>query len=92
MSYVYAEHRFFVFTEEGVKKTFAVIAKAREAFSCADAVRASMLLQAAGAGDSWKNMAVIDYLEESGYLTALPCAQTEAWQRRVFVPGEKPLP
>lgn len=84
MSYKYEEMRHKVFTEEGV----AMLIKAREmvqrAISVSGAVMASNIIEVMGCGDSWVQLAVIDYLIESRVIREV--TPPETWgQNRVFV-------
>ena len=95
MSYVYAEQRPFVFTEDGQVKLLAVIRKTRQCLELAGAVRASVLLSAArsvGGGDGWEAMAVVGRLTELNMIqVATDSALTPAGQDRVFISGIVPL-
>lgn len=85
--YVYAEHRAHVFTERGQEQLLTVLKCARECIEKSGAVLAVKLLNAAGSGDSWDMMAVVERLVELNYLRAVyDCG---AWQDIVYVKGGK---
>lgn len=95
MSYMYSDLRRSVFTEEGQLRVLSVIRKARQCLELSGAVRAGILLSAAGSGDSgnsWEMMAAVDRLEELKMLRVITdSAATPAWQDRVFVAGSASL-
>ena len=81
--YEYQKERPYVFTDEGSRKFLEVFKAAERCFTIAGAVTAGRLLEAAGSGDSWQNMAVVDRLLEIGAAEEIP--RSCAWQHRVFV-------
>lgn len=87
--YSYAVERPFCFTEEGQLKLLAVRDKAFELLRQGGAVEASVLLGAAGSGESWQHMVVVDRLVEIGELREIPNPFSSAWQHRVFVRGNR---
>ena len=89
MPYVYEEHRPFVLTDEGQRKLLNVLSCARKAIDFGGAVMAGKLLIAAGTGDQWDCMAVVDRLVELGYLSHVTEGFANAWQHRVFVEGRQ---
>jgi hypothetical protein len=95
VSYLYSNHRAFVFTEAGQAKLLNTLAKARHCIEVAGAVRAGILLSAASTdtgGNSWDCMAIVERLVELGYLELHPCASHRAWQDEVYVAGGKRFP
>lgn len=82
MTYSYIEQKPYTLTDEGQRKLLAVRDCARDLCTKAGAVRAGILLHAAGSGDSWENMALVDRLVEIGDLRVVHDAS--AWQDRIF--------
>jgi hypothetical protein len=89
MAYDYQEQRPFVFTEKGQEKMLCVLDRARECLKQSGVVRADVLLNAAGGGDTWKHMACVERLVELGYLRALSGNKDRAWQHGVYEAGNK---
>jgi len=87
MSYEYLKERSYVLTKEGQCKMFNVRNVADQAIKISGAVRADKLMDAAGSGNSWSLMAVVDYLVEVGELREIPTYG--AWQHRVFVSAKE---
>lgn len=83
--YQYSDYKSYVLTDEGQRKLLAVRDFAFKALAISGAVRAQELLNAAGSGDSWSNMACIDCLVELSDIREIPT--DGAWQHRVFVSG-----
>jgi hypothetical protein len=85
MSYVYQNHRLWIFTEEGVRDLLVV---KDHVAGLLDAAGAVMLWKAIAtvSGDSWHQLAIMDYLVELGYLREITTPGVAA-QHRVFVGG-----
>lgn len=83
--YNYDTEKPYTLTDEGQRKCFTVRNVADHALKIAGAVRADVLMTAAGSGDSFKLMACVDRLVEIGELREIPTHG--AWQHRVFVSG-----
>ena len=81
--YDYQKERPYVFTDEGSRKFLAVFKCMEHAFITTEAVTTGRLLEVAGSGCSWQNMAVVDRLLEVGVAREIPT--NGAWQNRIFV-------
>lgn len=84
--YVYAEQRPALFTESGVEMLTSVRRAVEKALKLAGAVRAQEALSAAS-GDTWVQLAVLDYLVEKGEIREITTRDGLAAQHRVFVAG-----
>ncbi len=82
MSYVYQELHGYVFTEPEVKALLRIRDFVDKACGTAGAVRAQEMMSAAGSGDSWEKLALIDYLEETEEIYCI--YKSGAWQHRVY--------
>jgi hypothetical protein len=86
MSYDYAEERPKLFTENGVEVLTAVRRNVARALAAGGAVQAGFAISGVG-GDSWVQLAALDYLVEKGELREIT-EQGKVWgQHRVFVKG-----
>lgn len=86
MSYSYAEQRPELFTESGVEVLTAVRSNVARALKAAGAVMADKAISGVG-GDSWVQLAALDYMVEKGELREVT-EQGKVWgQHRVFVKG-----
>lgn len=85
MSYDYQTERPYVFTEDGVHDVMAVAERVRACIKYSGAVD---MTQATACklrtGDGWKELALVDYLVETGRLKEVTPPDT-AGQDRVFV-------
>lgn len=86
MGYNYTTERPYTLTDEGQKKCFKVLDKARELVAKAGCVRGDALM-ADLMGVSWENLAVIDRLVELKYLFDVPIVPMPLQQHRIFVLG-----
>lgn len=85
MSYDYATCRPELFTESGVEVLTAVRRNTEKALEVAGAVRAQEAISGTG-GDSWTQLAALDYMLEKGELREV--TGPDVWgQHRVFVAG-----
>ena len=81
MSYVYAEQRKNLFTEEGLKLVMEAKDKALFCIQVSGAVKMDKLLQT---GSSWDSLAAVDYLVETKIIREI--TPNTCWgQDRVFV-------
>lgn len=88
MSYVYAELRPTVLTEEGVEMLTTVRRTVERALKIAGAVRAQEALSNVS-GDTWKQLAVLDYMVEKREIREIREVEQAgaATQHRIFVSG-----
>lgn len=84
MSYVYADHRAFVFTEEGQKDFLKVRDKAKELLTKSGAVTSQYLTQDL-TGLSWNHLACVDRLVELGELLEVQNPHHHWGQHRIYV-------
>lgn len=84
MSYVYADLRPKIFTEEGVAMLIATRDEAQRLLHKSGAVRADMIMTTC---DSWLMLACIDYLVEVHDLLEVTRKDQVHAQNRVFVAG-----
>lgn len=83
MSYVYTEQRDKLFTEQGVAVLLRVRTNAERALKAAGAVRAQEATAGVG-GDSWTQLAALDFMVEQGEIVEVTGGGV--WgQHRVFV-------
>lgn len=82
--YDYATQRPSLFTEEGIEKLEQVRRNVRKAFKLAGAVRVQEALRGV-MGDSWEQLACIDYLAEKGEIKVVD--RTEVTQYQVYIAG-----
>lgn len=81
MSYDYGKMRASVLTTGGARSMLAVHAHVLSAPG-EGLVSGGALIGAAGSGDSWERMAVVDFLREVGVLRLV--ATGNAWQDNVY--------
>jgi hypothetical protein len=87
VSYSYASHRAFVFTEAGQVTFLRIRDHAKYLLKTAGACRMQELLSVAGSGSSWDHMACVDRLVELGELQRLTPVGTVSGQHEIFVQG-----
>jgi uncharacterized membrane-anchored protein len=85
--YVYTELRPELFTEEGVEKLTQIRRNVERALRDGGAVRAQEATRSVY-GDSWLQLAALDYMVEKGEIREITGPDVAA-QHRVFVAGRK---
>jgi hypothetical protein len=83
MSYVYADERPRLFTEEGVEMLTAIRRNVARALKVAGAVRAQEAM-AGVCGNSWLQLAVFDYMVEKNELIEVTDPDKVWSQHRIF--------
>lgn len=68
MSYKYENQRPYVMSDEGQRNVMRTLDYARKSAPFGGAVTTFGLMRASSPGDSWKALAIVDRLEEMGYL------------------------
>lgn len=86
MSYDYAEMRAQLFTESGVEQLTAIRRNVEQALRAHGAIRAQEAISGVP-GDSWTQLAAIDYMVEKGEIREVTDPEKVWGQHRVFVKG-----
>lgn len=88
MPYDYKKERDYVFTDEGQAKLFRVLKNVK--FACSFAGCCTIEKALVGEfGDSWKNLAVVDRLEELGIIATVPGFCNVTQYRVIFLKSTK---
>lgn len=87
MGYDYAIERKHVFTEEGSKMLLQIRDTAKDLIAKAGVARCDKMM-AKCTGDSWRMLACIDWLVETGDIIEIPNPTSGAAQHRVFITYE----
>ena len=85
MPYTYSEMRPELFTEMGAEVLTKVRRNVEQALAVGGAVRAQEAWRHVG-GDSWKQIAALDYMVEKGEIREVTDQAAVFAQHRVFVP------
>jgi len=81
MEYNYAEHRDWVFSEEGVDQLLTIMERLDEQLQMSGAARMDKLIVGS---DPWQTFACVDYLIERGHIKEITLTTSKS-QHRVFV-------
>lgn len=86
--YRYQDHRQWVFTDEGQRALLKLRDWTKDTLRRTGAFTLASAIDAAGFGDSWQRMALVDRLVELGELQMVPRAGV-ATQHQVYVEAGK---
>lgn len=84
--YDYQKERPNIFTEEGVERLTKVRKHVEKCLALAGAVRMEEATSTVG-GDTWGQLAYVDYMVEKGELREVICQEKPPGQYRIFVKG-----